>query len=471
VFPLLYWGARAQNHRGHQSYGFVTYDGDFHVHKGLHLVPAIRADDASTWINKLEGFVGISNVRYATSGAVDKKSLEKNIQPMLIKSDDIALALSLNGNLVNVNQLMESYSYSCGSDAELLTRLLHDFYKQERDLIDAVKLCMEVVEGAFSVTGFFHDGKLFAFKDPYGIRPLCAGQSETGLVKAFSSESVGLDINSLSLEFELEPGELILADKNGFERLRLVSSCKKAFCAFEFAYFSRPDSKLGTRYVYEVREDFGRNLAKENPDIVDDADIIISMPETGDDAAFGFHEETGIPWERASRRHRYIMERAFILLSRERHEVVDKKINILGPKVRDKKVIVIDDSIVRGDTTKIIVKKLKAMGARKVHLLITFPKITGPCFYGIDMATYHELIGVDRNEEEIAEIIGADTVRYQSLENFAKATGLGKENLCFGCVTGDYPTPLAKRIAKEAKELFEKGLEERGRVYEVTVLH
>jgi len=437
------------------------------VHKGLHLVPTIRADDASAWLNRLDGFVGISNVRYATSGSVDKKSLEKNTQPMLVKSEDMSLAISFNGNIVNVGQLAEKYNYSCDSDAELLASLLFNFFKNERDLISAIKVCMEELEGAFSVIGITYDGSLFAFKDPHGIRPLCAGLSSSETIKAFSSESVGLDINSLEFSFEIQPGELVVAEKGGFQRIQLNTCCRRAFCAFEFAYFARPDSKLGNRYVYEVRENFGRNLARENPDIVEDADVVISMPETGDDAAFGFHEETGVPWERASRRHRYIMERAFILLSRERHEVIDKKINILGPKVRDRKVVVIDDSIVRGDTTKAIVRKLKKMGAKKVFLLITFPKITGPCFYGIDMATYHELIGANRDEEEIAQIIGADAVRYQSVERFAEATGLGKENLCFGCVTGEYPTPLAQKIAKEAREKFEKGFEERRRVYEV----
>ena len=237
-------------------------------------------------------------------------------------------------------------------------------------------------------------------------------------------------------------------------------------CAFEFAYFARPDSRLGNRYVYEVREAFGRNFAWEYPETTSKVDMILSMPETGNDAAFGYHELTGIRWERASRRHRYVAERAFILLSDERYATIDRKINIVDHKLTGKNVAVVDDSIVRGDTTKVVVKKLREMGANKVYLFITFPRIIGPCFYGVDMATYRELIGSQHDAEEIAEIVGADAVNYQSIDGLIKATGLNKEDLCLGCITGKYPTPLAQKLADEMKERFENGYTEKGRIYE-----
>jgi len=195
--------------------------------------------------------------------------------------------------------------------------------------------------------------------------------------------------------------------------------------------------------------------------------MILAIPETANDAAYGLHEETGIRWERATRRHRYVTERAFILLPRERQTTIDRKINILDRKLRGKTVIVIEDSIVRGDTTKVVIQKLRNKGAKKVHMFITFPRITSPCFYGIAMATYGELIGSKYEPQEIAKIIGADSVNYQSLNNFIEATGLKKNELCLGCVTGKYPTPLAQEIADEMKEKFERGEKETGRIYEI----
>jgi len=473
IFPYIYWGLRAQNHRGHQSHGFLTYDnGKFHVHRSLDLVPKVKTSAIQEWFGRLPGHVGIGNVRYTTSGKTDEKSLIKGTQPVTASKNEFKLAVSFNGNVVNTFQLKKeiskdfpSFSYECDADLICL-KLLMELTKS-KDLSSAAKTCMQEIEGAFSVAGITKDGKFFAFKDPYGIRPLCAGHSEDHSTYAFSSETVGLNINGLERDFELEPGELVTVSKDGFEREKLVKGERRAFCAFEFAYFARPDSCFDEKYVYEIREEFGRNLVRENPDVVKDADLILSVPETGDDPALGVHEESGLRWERASRRHRYVTERAFILLDRERYSTIDRKINVLASKLKGKRVIVTEDSIVRGDTTKVIVKKLRKMGAKKVYLFITFPRIIGPCFYGIDMATYGQLIGSKHSPEEIAKIIGADAVCYQSIGNFVKATGFARDQLCLGCITGKYPTPLAQKIAGEMKKRFLKGYEETGRLYEI----
>ena len=472
VFPYIYWGLRSQNHRGHQSHGFITFDGKFNLYKDLDLVPKIKREDLRSWLTKLPGYVGIGSVRYTTSGGTDEHSLIRGTQPFLAEMDKAKVAISFNGNIVNnsrlkreVKEKFPGFSYEC--DAELVCRKLLLGLMENGDLASSVTACMREIEGAFSVTGITQEGKLFAFKDPYGIRPLCCGHSEDGKIHAVSSETVGLDINGFEHGFEVERGQLVIASEDGFAREQLVKCEKKAFCGFEFAYFARPDSRLGDRYVYEVREDFGRNLARQYPEITEDADIIISIPQTADDAAYGFHEETGIRWERASRRHRYVTERAFILLPRERHSTIDRKINILDRRLRGKNVVVVEDSIVRGDTTKTIVRKLRSKGAKRINLFITFPRIIGPCFYGIDMATYGELIGSKHEAEEIAEIIGADTVNYQSLDGFISATGFTRDELCLGCITGEYPTPLAQKIADEMKERFERGYEETGRIYEL----
>lgn len=473
IFPYIYWGLRAQNHRGHQSHGFLTFsDGEFYIHRSLDLVPKIKTNGIHEWFGRLPGHVGIGNVRYTTSGKTDEKSLIEGTQPVIASKNGLKIAISFNGNIVNTVQLKkeigeEFHGFSYGSDADLICHKLLINLTNGKNLEEAVKTCMEDIEGAFSAAGITKDGRFFAFKDPHGIRPLCAGHSLDKDVYAFSSETVGLDINGFYRDFEVEPGELVTVSEKGFSKVKLAES-RKAFCAFEFAYFARPDSLFDDRHVYEVREEFGRNLVRENPDVVKDADIVISMPETGDDAAFGVHEESGLRWERASRRHRYVTERAFILLEKERYATIDKKINILASKVKGKRVIVVDDSIVRGDTTKVTIEKLRRMGAKKVYMFVTFPRIIGPCFYGIDMATYGQLIGAKHTPEEIAEIIGADAVCYQSIDGLVRATGFRKDELCLGCITGEYPTPLAQRIADEMRKKFLEGFEETGRLYEIS---
>lgn len=475
IFPYVYWGLRAQNHRGHQSHGFLTYDnGKFYVHRSLDLVPKVKASAIQEWFGRLPGHVGIGNVRYTTSGRSDEKSLLKDTQPVVASKNGLKVAISFNGNIVNALQLEKEihkenprFSYEC--DANIICNKFLIELTKSKDLESAVKTCMQEIEGAFSVTGITKDGEFFAFKDPHGIRPLCAGHSEKEKIYAFSSETVGLDINGFCRDFEVEPGEFVIASEGVFKREKLVKE-RKAFCAFEFAYFARPDSIFDNKYIYEVREEFGKNLVRENPDIVRDADIIISLPETADDAALGVHEESGLKWERATRRHRYVTERAFILLNKERYATIDKKINILASKVDGKRIIVIDDSIVRGDTTKVSIEKMRRMGAKKVYMFVTFPRIIGPCFYGVDMATYSQLIGSRYTPEEIAKIIGADAVCYQSIEGFAKATGFRRDELCMACITGEYPTPLAQKIADKMKDRFLKGYEETGRLYEIVEL-
>jgi amidophosphoribosyltransferase len=273
-------------------------------------------------------------------------------------------------------------------------------------------------------------------------------------------------MNGFVRDFELNPGELVTVTKEGFKRVQIIENPRRAFCAFEYAYFARPDSTFDGKYVYEMREEFGRNIVREFPEVVKDSDVIMSVPETGDDPAMGVHEASGLRWERASRRHRYVTERAFILLNAERFSTIDKKINILGSKVKDKRVIITEDSIVRGDTTKVIIDKLRKAGAKKVYVFVTFPRIIGPCFYGIDMSTYGQLIGSKHNAQEIAKIIGADSVCYQSIEALIRATGQTENELCLACITGQYPTPCAQKMADIMKKKFLEGYEEKTRIYE-----
>ncbi len=468
----MYWGLRSQNHRGHQSHGFLTYSNkQFYIYKNLDLVPKVKSTAIHEWFGRLPGSIGIGNVRYTTSGKCDDVSIIQGTQPVTASIDGIKLALSFNGNIVNTlplkKEITENFSdflYNCDSDIVCHKMLLA--LKQGKDLTSAARTVMESLDGAFSVTGITGDGDFFAFKDPHGIKPLCAGHDPNGATFAFSSETVSLDMNGFVRDFELNPGELVTVSLDGFKRTQIIKNPRQAFCSFEYAYFARPDSRFNGKYVYEIREDFGRNLVKEYPDIVKDGDIIVSVPETGDDPAMGVHEDSGLRWERASRRHRYVTERAFILLNMERYSTIDKKINILGSKVAGKRVIITEDSVVRGDTTKVIIEKMRKAGAKKVYLFVTFPRIIGPCFYGIDMSTYGQLVGSKHTPEEIAKIIGADGVCYQSLEGLVGATGQKEDELCLACVTGKYPTPCAQKMADAMKKRFLEGYEEKTRIYE-----
>ena len=423
------------------------------------------------WFGWLPGSMGIGNVRYTTSGKCDDASLLQGTQPVTASLNGLKLALSFNGNIVNTFQLRKEtdqhfpgLTYSCDSD--LMCRKLLLELERRKDLTSAVRECMQNIDGAFSVAGITGDGDFFAFKDPHGIKPLCTGHSQDEATFAFSSETVSLAMNGFVRDFELEPGELVTVSKDGFEREQIVKNPRKAFCAFEYAYFARPDSRFDGKYVYEIREEFGRNIVREYPEIVKDADIILSVPETGDAPAMGVHEESGLRWERASRRHRYVTERAFILLNKERYSTIDRKINILDSKVDGKRLIVTEDSIVRGDTTKVTIAKLRRAGAKKVYMFVTFPRIIGPCFYGIDMATYGQLIRSNHSAEEIAKSIGADAVCNQSIDGLVRATGQTRDQLCLACITGKYITPLAQKLADEMKEKFLNGYEEKGRIYE-----
>jgi amidophosphoribosyltransferase len=473
VSPHIYWGLKALNHRGHQSYRLVTYDGLFHQLGDLGLVPPLDQIlsrlEATDLSQLLSGSVGVGNVRYNTFGKTDGDSLVKDNQPLYISDNHIDLAISYNGNVVNVDRIREEVVSKYGplrttADTELIAKkLLMEL--QGNEVFPAIGECIKQLEGAFSIVGI-KDGTLFAFRDPHGIRPLCYGKSGDGLVHCFASETPALRINGLGFDSFVKPGECVVVSKDGVMREQVVESEREAFCSFELTYFSRPDTVLPNgRYVYDVREACGRNLAKENKEVVKLLELVAPLPESAEDAAYGFHEETGLRLERAIRRHRFVTDRAFMKAKMDRSQTIRRKMNIVGDKLDGKIVGVIDDSIVRGDTTRNTMSEIKRY-AREVHLFVTFPKITSPCPYGIDMATFEELLGARKSTEGIREEIGADSLHYQELGDFIKASGFTEESLCLGCITGAYPTPYADAMIRRAHERYVNGAHESVRIYE-----
>jgi amidophosphoribosyltransferase len=453
----------AQNHRGHQSHGFATWNGIIELYTQLGLIPPNQGYGFN--VKNLKGSVGIANVRYATSGALDLGARQRDAMPIAVKGEKHSVAISFNGNIVNVRSLQERVGVDRSySDTHALALLLVKKLDETGSIEEAARACMEGIDGSFAVTGIADDGTLFAFKDPIGVKPLCYGKADG--VHGFSSESVGLDINGLKWDHEFRPGEFMSVEEGEVIRRQLVESNRRAFCAFEFAYFMRPDSRMNGKFVYQARVDFGRALARVYAEKAKRCDVVVSLPETADDAAYGFHEAAGIPWERATRRHRYVTQRAFITDAEDRKSVIYRKLNILEALIKGKSLAVVDDSIVRGDTTKGTVKRLREAGANEIHLFITYPRIIGPCFYGIDMATYTQLIGAMMTPEQIAESVEADSVNYLDIETYVKCTGLSKDQFCLGCITNSYPTPMADSLAKQMWERVKRGEVETGRIYE-----
>lgn len=472
VFPFLYWGLLSLNHRGQQSYGFTTQsNGKFIKREDLNLIPT-DPREVEKLSKALKGSIGISNARYATSGRSGVRHLQGGKQPLVVSDHDRTVAISYNGNIVNTGHLREQLRQRFGefksdADTEVLAKQVLLSLGEGGDYERAIGDVLDKVEGAYSAMILDSDGQLHAFRDVHGIRPYCFGIRE-GLV-AFASETPALDINGFDKYEYVKPGELVSVSPSGKVHRRQIRRPKPALCAFEFAYFSRPDTILNGTTVptYKIREAFAQRLAVDFKRKLEHDDIIVSMPETADDAAYSLHVSTGLPWERAVRKNRYVTRRAFISGKGDRNNVIDKKMNIVSREVDGKNVAVVEDSIVRGDTTRINIGKLRNAGAKRVDVYVTFPKISNPCLYGVDMSTYGELLGARLTPEEISNWIGADSVNYQREEGLVKAIGLKQNQLCLACVTGKYPTKEAHRLAREIRKKYVSGFSEGGkRIYE-----
>jgi amidophosphoribosyltransferase len=437
VARLTYFGLFAQQHRGQESAGIAVSDGhNILVYKDLGLVAQVFNEAT---LAALQGELAIGHTRYSTTGS----TTWDNAQPVF-KNDGVrALALGHNGNLVNTAELAERIgrSSSATTDTDLVATMLAS-EMAHHDLEGAAMRVLPELEGAFCFV-MADERSVFAARDRFGLRPLAVGKLPGGFVVA--SETCALDIVGATLIREVEPGELIRIDDRGLHPSRFAESPRAALCIFEFVYLSRADSRMKGESVHEARREMGRVLAAEHPA---DADLVIAVPNTGHSAAQGFSEVSGTPYGDGLHKNQYV-GRTFIQPNQSlRERGVKLKLNPLPDSIRGKRLVVVDDSIVRGTTTRQIVAMLREAGASEVHIRITCPPIRWPCFYGIDMSTRAELVAADLAVEEIRAYVAADSLGYLSLEGLVRATGEPAEGFCRACFDGEYPIPVPEHAGK-----------------------
>ncbi len=437
---LTYLGLYALQHRGQESCGIVSSDGiQLKSHLGMGLVSDVfKHEDI---FSKLPGSSAIGHVRYSTAGGNDMK----NCQPIVVDYSRGSIAVAHNGNLVNApevrNELEKSGSiFSTTADTETIIHLIAR--SQPDSLVERVCESLQQVKGAYSLT-FLTETRMIAVRDPSGFRPLSLGKLDGAFVIA--SESCAFDLIEAEYIREIEPGEMVVVDKKGMKSyFPFKEKVRNTPCIFEYIYFARPDSRIFNRMVYPVRKEFGRQLARQYPV---DADLVIAVPDSGMPAAMGFAEEAGLPFELGLIRNHYV-GRTFIEPQQSiRHFGVKLKLNPVREIIEGKRVVVVDDSIVRGTTSRKIVKMIRNAGAKEVHVRISSPPTSFPCFYGIDTPSRKELISASHSTEEIARYITADTLCYLDIEGLHAAlrqSGDHKVDFCDACFSGEYPVKFPR---------------------------
>jgi amidophosphoribosyltransferase len=438
---LAYLGLHALQHRGQESAGIVTSDGmSLHIHKAMGLVADIFT---AKKLSRMRGTLAIGHTRYSTTG----DSALLNAQPIMVQSNKGMIALAHNGNLTNAGEIrarMEAQGsiFQTSSDTEVIVHLIAQ--SREQTLPEAMADALRQVEGAFSLVMISPD-RIFAARDPRGFRPLAMGripalpgQRQDTIV--FASETCAFDLVGATYEREVKPGELVIVGPEGIASKLYTPALAQSSCIFEHVYFSRPDSRVFGRPVQESREQLGRQLAIEAPA---DADLIVPVPDSGVTAAMGYSAESGIPLRFGLIRNHYV-GRTFIEPQQSVRDFgVKLKLNPVRSLLEGKRVVLIDDSIVRGTTSKKIVRMIRNAGAKEVHMRISCPPTISPCFYGVDTPRKKELIAANNTVEEIRKYIGADSLAYLSLEGLKKACHDGeKTTYCTACYTGNYPTKL-----------------------------
>jgi len=432
VARLTYYGLYALQHRGQESCGIAVNDnGTILYHKDMGLVPEVFDDVV---LNHLKGKIAIGHVRYSTTGA----SQRENAQPMVVKYRNGQLALAHNGNLVNAAELrakMEEIGaiFQSTNDTEVVANLISRYRVMNDSIEDALVKVIKEIKGSYAFV-ILTPKKLIGIRDPFGIRPLCIGRLDNSYV--LSSESAALDAIGAELVRDVSPGEIVVISEEGLKSIQTETPGRSCLCIFEFVYFARPDSVIDNVSVHKARVEAGRILAREHPV---EADIVIGAPDGGLNAALGYARESGIPYGQGLLKNKYI-GRTFIQPEQGQRETgVRIKFNVMRSEIEGKRVVMVDDSIVRGTTTKRIVQMLKKAGAKEVHMRVSSPPYRYPCFFGIDTATRKQLVASNYSIDDIRKMIGADSLEYLSLEGLLKTPVGAKCGFCTACFDGKYP--------------------------------
>ncbi len=454
VAKLTYFGLYALQHRGQESAGIATLNkGDIYCHKDMGLVSQVFNEEI---LEQLPGEIAVGHTRYSTTGS----SLKENAQPVVLDTRLGRLALAHNGNLVNAVELRKHLSerdanFVTSTDSEMIALTLADEVNNGKDWLQAAISAFKLCTGAYSLTIATPAG-LMGARDRNGIRPLVIGVllGEEGASKRYvlSSETCGLDIIGAEYVRDVNPGELVWITESGLKSVDWAEEVKKKLCIFEMIYFARPDSVMHDETLYSYRIRLGRQLAKES---FVDADLVIGVPDSGIPAAIGFSRESGLTYGEGLIKNRYV-GRTFIQPTQSMREAgIRMKLNTLKDALQGKRIIIVDDSIVRGTTSKKIVKTLRDAGATEVHMRISSPPVTHPCFYGIDTDNQNQLIAATKSVKEIEERIGVDTLAYLTWSGMLEATKENTENFCSACFTGDYPVSIPEDI-RRSKLMLEK---------------
>lgn len=446
VAEPIFLGLLALQHRGQEAAGIAVKGegGKILLKKQLGLAGQVFSPSD---LALMKGNAGIGHVRYSTVGT----SSQVDAQPFYLREPRNGLALGHNGNVVNYKELRlqlikNEICLESRSDAEIIVCLLAKELEKSNDPFVAINHLSQMIDGGYSVVCLTGRGELLAFRDPRGLRPLCYGFKDEAFIVA--SESVAIDMCGGELKGDIQPGEAFLISGQTVERKQFAEP-RRAHCMFEYVYFSRPDSVIESISVYEARVKLGENLARSYHTNVD---VIVPVPDTSRPAAEGASRVSGVPVEEGLIKNRYI-HRTFITPEQRRRETdVKAKLNVMKSVVKGKRVLLIDDSLVRGTTLKRIVNMVKNAGAKEVHVRLTCPPIISPCFYGIDIATHQELIASKNSVEEIRKTIGADSLGYQKLNGLIEAIGLKRDDMCTSCLTGNYHTAKAQEISDSMKE-------------------
>ena len=447
IARLTFFSLFALQHRGQESAGIAVTDGkEIRIRAKMGLVSQVFTEDD---LSQLTGYIGIGHNRYSTAGS----SKPANVQPIIVKSEGLTLALAHNGNVINAKPLRDElqsqgYSFHASSDSEVIANLV--LASPGKNWEEKVRRAMHRLQGAYSLT-LMTENELMGVRDPMGVRPLCLGSIDGGWVIA--SESCALDHIGARFHRDIQPGEIVTIDDTGVRSLQ-VKTNKKSLCIFEYIYFARPDSTIQGKLIYEARQAMGEALAQEYPV---DADFVIGVPDSATAAATGYSKASGIPYLEGLLKNRYV-GRTFIEPDQRLRDLgVQLKFNPLSRIICGKRLVVVDDSIVRGTTTPHVISLLRKAGASEIHLRICAPPIRYPCYLGVDMASEWELIAARKTLSEIREFLSADSLGYLSVPSLIRSVGLPKDIFCLACFTGNYPIPVQMGMDKLTLETLPQG--------------